>query len=278
MVGKVSCKGERAGYVRHMLRGVAVAALVLTGGCAATGQVASDPQWQRVFDGRSLAGWTPKIVGEPAGLDARRTFIVKDGAIRVSYAGYDKFGMRFGHLFYDKPVRFFRLRLRYRFLDPALPDTPEWARSNSGVMFLAQPPQEMALAQPFPVSIEAQFRGRDGDGPRVTGSICTPGTEVEIGGKVSPLHCIDSRGPTLANGQWVRFELDVLPSGEIIHRIDGQEVHRYARATLDPKDPTAQAPIARQGGKLALTEGYFALQSEGHPIEFADIEIQRLGE
>lgn len=267
--------GRLAQMVRMSLLGALGLAVA---GCATTAATAREGRWERVFDGRTLKGWTPKIVGEAAGQDSRKTFTVRDGAIRVSYAGYDKFGMRFGHLFYDKPVRYFRLRLRYRITDPGLPDTPVWARSNSGVMFLSQPPQEMAIDQPFPVSVEAQFLGQDGEGPRPTGSICTPGTEVEIGGKVSPLHCITSSGPTIPNGQWVKFELDVLPSGAIIHRVNGQEVHRYANATLDPKDATAKAPIARQGGKLTLTEGYFALQGEGHPIEFADVEIQRLGE
>ena len=260
------------------LRLLAPGLLLLAAGCASTGGPAGEGEWVRIFDGRSLAGWTPKIVGAPAGKDPLRTFIVRDGAIRVSYANYDKLGGRFGHLFYDKPLRFFRLRLRYRFLDPGLAGAPDWARSNSGVMFLSEPPGAMALAQDFPVSIELQLLGRDGDAPRPTGNVCTPGTHVEIAGRRAQLHCTPSAGPTISNGRWVRLELDVLPSGEIVHRIDGQEVHRYANPTLDLDDASGKAAATRAGGKPALTEGFIALQSEGHPVEFAEIEIQPLDE
>ena len=50
-------------------------------------------KWTPIFDGRSLDGWTPKIAGYPAGENYAQTFVVQDGAITVSYAGYDgKFG------------------------------------------------------------------------------------------------------------------------------------------------------------------------------------------
>ena len=60
---------------------------------------ASNDEWQSLFDGKTLNGWTPKISGYAAGEDPKNTFVVKDGAIRVSYAGYnDKFGGEYGHL------------------------------------------------------------------------------------------------------------------------------------------------------------------------------------
>lgn len=63
-------------------------------------------------------------------------------------------------------------------------------------------------------------------------------------------------------------------------KIDGQVVHRYADIALDPADPMAAADakrlIAERGGVLAVKEGYIALQSEGHPIAFKDIEVQAL--
>ena len=172
----------------------------------------------------------------------------------------------------------FRLRLRFRMLDPWLADAPVWTRSNSGVMFLSEPPGQIGLNQDFPVSLELQLLSRLDAAPRPTGAVCTPGTYVEIGGKKAPLHCTPSNGPTLPSGRWTRVELDVLPSGEIVHRIDGREVHRYANPRLDPADPLARTAIAAAGGRLELKAGYLALQSEGHPVEFADIEIQRLGE
>ena len=63
-------------------------------------------------------------------------------------------------------------------------------------------------------------------------------------------------------------------------KIDGQVVHRYADIALDPNDPMAAADAKRlieaRGGVLPVTEGYIALQSEGHPIAFKDIEVQEL--
>src|SRR5687768_1688928 len=108
----------------------------LGAGLLASGAWAADSAkagpWRPIFDGRSLEGWTPKIAGHPAGDNYRQTFMVKDGAIRVSYAGYERFDGEFGHLFYKTPFKAYRLRLSYRFLDPGVPGTPKWARSNSG--------------------------------------------------------------------------------------------------------------------------------------------------
>ena len=234
-------------------------------------------KWTPIFDGRSLDGWTPKIAGYPAGENYAQTFVVQDGAIAVSYAGYDgKFGGKFGHLFYKTPFQAYRLRLNYKVLDPALPDTPAWARSNSGVMFASQSPQSMSLAQPFPMSVEFQILGRDGAGPRPTGAVCTPGTSITFDGVKAKEHCIPSKtAPTIANGTWTSLELEVLPSGQVTQKINGVVVHRYAGVALDPTD--SFAAVARPYFEThKATEGYIALQSEGHPIAFKDIEVQEL--
>ncbi|MBA4010488.1 MAG: DUF1080 domain-containing protein [Phenylobacterium sp.] len=234
-------------------------------------------KWRPIFDGRTLDGWTPKIAGFPAGENYADTFVVRDGAIAVSYAGYDgKFGGKFGHLFYKTPFKAYRLRLNYRVLDPALPDTPAWARSNSGLMFDSQSPQSMSLGQSFPMSVEFQILGRDGEAPRPTGAVCTPGTSITFGGVKAKEHCIPSTtAPTIANGTWTSLELEVLPSGQVTQKINGQVVHRYADVALDPTDNFAA--VAKPYFEThTTTEGYIALQSEGHPIEFKDIEVQEL--
>jgi len=237
---------------------------------------APEQGWQPIFNGRDLSGWTAKIVGHPAGDNFADTFRVQDGALRVSYDGYQRFEQRFGHLFYKSQYRFFRFRLKYRMLSPHLPDTPGWAISNSGIMFFGQTPETMALDQDFPVSVEFQLRGRVDDKVRPSGSVCTPGTTVEIGGVRKEEHCIESSGPTLKDGQWVEAELDVLPSGDIIHKINGREVLRYRAVELDPADESARPLVAAAGGALPLSRGTISLQSEGHPIEFRDIMIQPL--
>ena len=235
--------------------------------------------WRSIFDGRTLDGWTPKIAGYPAGDNHQQTFVVDHGTIRVSYAGYDRFNNQFGHLFYKTPFKAYRLRLMYRFGDPGLPDTPTWARSNSGVMFHSQSPESMTLNQSFPVSVEFQILGDKRDAPKATGAVCTPGVNITINGVLAKDHCTPpTNGPTIANGTWTKLELDVMPNGEVFQKINGVTVQHYAGLAYDPKDtvaPGAQAYLAAHGD-APITEGYIALQSEGHPVEFKDIEIQDL--
>ena len=77
-----------------------LAALALAAPVPAAAQKAGP--WKPIFDGRTLDGWTPKIARHPLGENWHDTFVVKDGAIQVSYAGYDRFALQFGHLFYKK--------------------------------------------------------------------------------------------------------------------------------------------------------------------------------
>jgi len=269
-----------------MVRGLWIlmaAAAALAAPAQAVAQTAGP--WKPIFDGKTLEGWTAKIARHPVGENWHDTFVAKDGAIQVSYAGYDKFALQFGHLFYKTPFKAYRLRLQYKVLEPPLPDTPAWARGNSGVMFHSQSAESMGLNQPFPVSVEFQILGKDGDGPRPTGSVCTPGVSITLldekdEGKRQAEHCTTSTGPTIPNGTWTKLELEVLPNGRITEKINGVVVHRYADVALDPNDPMAAADakrlIAERGGVLPVTEGYIALQSEGHPIAFKDIEVQEL--
>jgi len=258
-------------------RGALIAAAALLAAASLGPSAQAEGRWRPIFDGRSLDGWVPKITGHPLGDNYRETFVVTDGAIRVSYAGYDRFNGQFGHLIYRTPLKAYRLRLSYRLLDPGVPDTPKWARSNSGVMFHGQAPETMTLNQPFPVSVEFQILGKDGEGARPTGSVCTPGTNIVIEGVMAKAHCTVSAGPTIPNGTWTRLELEVRPDGEVIQRINGVDVMHYSHVELDPRDPDAQPLIARRGGPLGLSEGYVSLQSEGHPIEFKDIQVQEIG-
>jgi hypothetical protein len=266
------------------VRRAAIGALI---GCLALGavtqayaeEVKAGP-WRTLFDGRTLDGWTAKVAKHPAGENYRQTFVVDDGAIRVSYAGYDKLDGQFGHLFYKTPFKAYRLRLTYRFLEQGgLADTPTWARSNSGVMFHSQSPESMTVDQPFPVSVEFQLLGKDGDAPRPTGAVCTPGITIMFGGAKVKEHCTPSaNAPTIPNGTWTKVELEVRPNGEVFQKINGVVVHHYAGLTLDPDDTVAGGakPYILARGAQPVTEGYIALQSEGHPIAFKDIEIQEL--
>jgi hypothetical protein len=254
----------------------AMAGLLLA--ACASPTVAVEKGWKPIFDGKTLNGWTPKIRGFPLGENWRDTFTVRDGVLRVSYEHYDKFGERFGHLFYKTPFKAYRLRLEYRFLGETPADTPAWAVANNGVMVFAQDPKTMALDASFPVSVEAQILGPAGSAPRTNGNMCSPGTNVVMDGKLVSQHCINSKTPAPPNGQWQTFEVEVTPSGEVIERLNGAETIRFSQVQLDPTGNMADSKplIAAAGGRLALTGGYIALQSEGAPIEFRDIRIKEL--
>ncbi|TFI57315.1 DUF1080 domain-containing protein [Sphingomonas parva] len=256
------------------MRHLTTAALLLL--VAAATPAAAKPGWQRIFDGRSLAGWTPKITGQAVGVDPARTFRVKDGAIAVSYEDYGgRFAGRFGHLAFKRPVGAFRLRLDYRFTGTWLPDVEGWQHSNSGIMVLGQDPATMARDQKFPVSIEVQLLGPDGPLP-ASGNLCTPGTNVVMAGRLETEHCIRAAGSATPYGRWMRAEIEVTRDGRITHWIGGKKVLSYSEAQLDPADPDARPLIAAAGGTLRIARGWLYLQSEGHPVEFRNIALMEL--
>lgn len=202
--------------------------------------------------------------------------------IKVSYDRYEKFSGQFGHLYTNIPYSHYILRLEYRFDGQVMADAPEWSALNSGVMIHAQSPLSMSLDQEFPVSLECQFlAGGGGSGPRQTASVCTPGTNIELGGKLVTDHIVRSTAPVFPPETWVQIEVEVHGGRNIIYRVNGQEVLRYHRPQLDPDDTNAQRRAAARrllaaGSPLYLEFGHIALQAEGHPVWFRHIELQPL--
>jgi hypothetical protein len=133
----------------------------------------------------------------------------------------------------------------------------------------------MLPEQKFPVSIEVQFLGGLGNGPRPTGNLCTPGTNVVIDGQLVTKHCIRSSSETYDGDEWVAMEVEVRDSRLVRHVINGDVVHEYSEPQLDPQDPIA-TPFLNDGENL-LSGGYIALQAESHPVEFRNIQILELG-
>ena len=240
-----------------------------------TGVAADSEDWIPLFNGRDLEGWTVKIRTQEAGVDPWNTFRVEDGALTVAYDEYREFDDRFGHIFYREPFSHYRLRLEYRFLGDPAPGTQSWAYRNSGAMLHSQAPETMPAAQNFPISIEYQFLGGLGEGPRPTGNLCTPGTNVIYRGEFTEEHCISSSSPTFDGDQWVRAEALVLGSERIVHLVNGEPVIEYGGVTYGGGAVAGHDPDLAPDGQ-PLASGYISLQSEGHPIQFRNIELLNL--
>jgi hypothetical protein len=243
----------------------------------ARGQDKSDEKgWIALFNGKDLDGWTPKIKGYPAGENYGETFRVEDGVLKVSYDKYEKFDGKFGHLFYKTPFSHYRLRVEYRFVGEQCPGGPSWAIRNSGAMIHGQTPESMGKDQEFPVSIEVQYLGGNGRDKRPTANVCTPGTNIVMGGKLITEHCTDSKSKTYHGDQWVTVEVEAHGNGVIKHIVNGETVLEYEKPQLDDREADARR-LMKNGDKM-LYGGTISLQSESHPIEFRKVEILPLKE
>lgn len=261
------------------MRTVLILVLGLLGACSGSYSTAADDgEWIQLFNGKDLDGWTPKIRHYPLGENYGNTFRVENGAIKVAYDQYEKFDEKFGHLFYKTPYSHYVIRVEYRFTGDQCPGGPGWAFRNSGVMIHGESPETMGKDQDFPASIEVQLLGGKGSGERTTANLCTPGTNVVMGGKLFTPHCVNSKSKTYHGDQWVTAEVEVHGSGQIKHIVDGQVVIEYEQPQLDDRDAHAKELIAKRGGKLLLEGGTISLQSESHPVEFRKVELKKLKE
>lgn len=241
------------------------------------GLAAEEHPWKSLFNGKNLDGWTPKISGHPMGENFANTFRVEDGILKVDYDGYGKFDSQFGHLFTNIAYSRYVFRVEYRFVGKMMADAPIYVNLNSGLMIHAQTPQSMGLMQGFPASMEFQFLADEGKGKRPTGNVCTPGTNLEMNGELVTQHIVESSAPTIPADEWVRVEVEVHAGEEVIHRINGVEVLRYQRPQLDPENKLAPATDLLNAGAAKLLEhGHIALQAEGQPVWFRNIEIKSL--
>ncbi|QDU93043.1 3-keto-disaccharide hydrolase [Lignipirellula cremea] len=248
--------------------------LLLTPTCLAAAEPAPQGDWIPLFNGKNLDGWEVKIRGHKPGDNFADTFRVKDGLLQVRYDGYDKFGERFGHIFYKDKLSNYRLRVEYRFVDEQVPGGPGWAFRNSGVMIHGETPEQMELDQSFPTSIEVQLLGGDGSKDRTNANLCTPGTNVVMNNKLFLPHCTSSHSKTYHGDQWVRVEIEVRGNKLVRHLIDGESVLEYTQPQLDERDAHARTLIV-DGDKM-LSGGTISLQSESHPIDFRKVELLKL--
>ena len=245
--------------------------------CAAQKQDATAEEWNELFNGKNLDGWTTKIHHYEVDDNHGDTFRVADSSIQVRYDQYEgDFNDRFGHLYYNTPYSYFHLSMEYRFVGEPHPGAPIFIVKNSGVMFHSQDPRTMLKEQNWPISVEMQFLGGIEAGKeRPTGNMCSPGTDVNYEGKRADRHCINSSSKTYFGDQWVNAELIVRGDSLVTHIINGETVLEYTKPSVGGEVVKGYDPAMKPDGQL-LTEGFIALQSEGQPIDFRNIRIKNL--
>jgi hypothetical protein len=244
---------------------------------AENGEAASqttEAEWQILFNGKDLTGWTPKIHHHEVGDNYANTFKVKDGAIEVNYDDYGPFEDRYGHLFYDRSFSSFHLKWEYRFTEQWLKDAASYTYRNSGIMFHSQSPESILKEQDWPISVEYQMLAEEKEGvARPTGNMCSPGTDVVYQGKIDDRHCINSTSPTFKWDEWVRAELIVYGDSIVHHLVNGDTVLTYSLPQIGGGVANRYDPAIKVDG-TPLKSGYIGLQSEGQGVIFKEIKIR----
>ena len=232
-------------------------------------------KWVELFNGKDLKNWAVKITGHPLNDNFGNTFRVENGNMVVRYDQYTAFDEQYGHIFYNKPFSAYLLVMEYRFVGEQAKGGPGWATRNSGAMLHGQDPKTMGLKQDFPISLEMQLLGGDGQHERHTGNLCTPGTNVVRDGKLFTPHCIDSNSKTYAGDQWVHAEALVLGDSLIRHIVEGDTVMVYSKPQIGGGNVIHFDPAVKKDGQL-ISKGYISLQSESHPVEFRTVSLYDL--
>jgi hypothetical protein len=207
----------------------------------------------------------------------KNTFRVEDGMMKVSYDQYEEFDDRFGHIFFKEKFSAYLLAIEYRFTGEQVAGGAGWAYRNSGVMVHSQSAVSMGKDQDFPISVEVQFLGGNGKDKRSTSNLCTPGTHVVMNGELFTPHCTNSTSKTYHNDRWVRAEVLVLGNSRINHILEGDTVLTYTKPQIGGGNVSNYNSEVKKDGQ-PLKEGYIALQSESHPIEFRKVELFNLEE
>ncbi|WP_073094900.1 3-keto-disaccharide hydrolase [Cyclobacterium lianum] len=228
--------------------------------------------WRSLFNGKDMENWRIKIAKHELDENYANTFRVEDGLLKVRYDGYDAFDRQYGHIFYDESFSYYLYRVEYRFVGEQAPEGEGWALRNSGVMLHGQDPETMTKDQDFPISIEGQLLGGDGENPRTTSNLCTPGTNVVMDGELFTPHCVNSSSKTYHGEQWVTADFLVLGDSVIHHILEGDTVLTYYQPQMGGGNVSNHNPEIKKDGQL-ISAGFISLQSESHPIDFRRVDI-----
>lgn len=251
------------------------AGAVLLASCATSAPDPDKEEWVALFDGSDMKQWTPKFTGFELGENYHNRFRVEDSLLSVRYAKKDTFNGDFGHLYYDQKFSHYKLKAVYRFVGEQMTGGPGWAVRNNGLMLHCQDPATLGLDQDFPISLELQLLGGDGENDRTNANLCTPGTNVVLGDTLFTPHCINSSSKTYHGDQWVEVEALVLGDSLIQHILEDEVVMEYRKPTIGGGNVDGYKESAYHEG-TSVTEGYIAIQAETHPIDFKSIEVLNL--
>ena len=250
----------------------------------------NEEEWIPLFNGYDLSDWDIKIAGYPMNHNYLETFRVEDSTIRISYDQYEEFNDAYGHMYYQIPYSYYKIRFDYRFVGEQLKGGEPWNVRNSGIMLHSQSAASNEIKQAFPVSIELQLLGGLDEGDRTTANVCTPGTAVELGDTVNYDHCINSVSKTYHGDRWVHVEAIVLGGESMTFYVEEDSVLSFSHpqigggfisAAYEGQDWEAMGILEdkeswiNKAGTI-LSEGYIALQAESHPVDFKNIYLLNL--
>ncbi|MGL4464946.1 MAG: 3-keto-disaccharide hydrolase [Planctomycetia bacterium] len=258
------------------MTGAAIGAASTFGGPAvATSSADTGRKWYRLFDSKTLNGWTPKIRFEDLGDDRNATYRAADGMIQIRYDKYGSFEHKPGALYFNEPFSTYRLRFEYRIVGQLCQGAPGWSARRSGVMIHAEDSRLLEKDRYSPVGLSVLLLAGDGTNWRDTACLYTNGTQVVHDGKLRTERWLGTSSKTFHGEQWVKLELEVHGAGTVVHSINDETVLTYDKLQYDPNDEHARKLI-RGDGILALEGGAISLSSDGHPADFRSIEIMPL--
>lgn len=254
--------------------------LYITASNAFAQKNANKEEWMQLFNGKDLTDWDIKITGYDLNNNYSNTFRVEEGLLKVRYDEYPQFRRQFGHIYYKQLFSYYKLRVEYRFVKEQATGGAPGNERNSGIMLHSQPAQNIMKNQLFPISLEFQLLGGLGKGPRTTANLCTPGTYIQMNNMDTSAHCINSSSKTCDGDRWVKVEAVVLGDSIIHHIVEGDTVLTYRHPKVGEIDARYKIAFLNEEWQkktgTTLKEGYIALQSESHPIDFRKVELLNL--
>ena len=235
----------------------------------------AEGEWQSLFNGRDLEGWSTTIKGLEPGTDPDQLVQVRDGAIHM-YADSDpETKVPFGVITHGETFSRFRLALEYRWLEKKFAPRKEAIR-DAGLLYHASKTDKV-----WPSSVEYQIQeGDSGDiifidesgiswahpepdkAPKGQGDA---GLLPENGGipRIGVNQTYFGRFPEHDHlTGWNRAEVIVHADESAEHILNGHVRSRLSNV--------------RHLGGGALKEGKICLQLEGAEIQYRDIRIKEL--